>query len=82
MQQAKEKFIEEKAQEIEALKKAQEELRVKSIEEITELKKEQNHLVVEKEHLFNSQVKLEAGVVDACQHVLERNTDLDVVERA
>ena len=44
--------MEEIVQEIEALKKAQEERRVKSVTEITKLKKEKDRLVVEKAHLF------------------------------
>ena len=73
--------MEEKAQEIEVLQKAQEELKMKTTEEITELKKEIDHLVVEKAHLFDSWVKLEATVVDSCKHVLESTTKPDAVAR-
>ena len=46
--------MEEKVQEIEELKKSQQELKTKTIEEITELKKETDRLIIEKTHLFNS----------------------------
>ena len=74
--------MEETVQEIEALKKAQEERRVKSVTEITKLKKEQDRLVVEKAHLFYSKVKLEATVVDSCQYVSKSTAELDAVARA
>ena len=75
-------MIEEKAQEIEELKKVQEELKTKTAEEITDLKKETDHIIVEKAHLSNSQVQVEVVVVDSCQYVLESTTKLDVVDRA
>ena len=68
-------------QEIEELKKAQEELKTKTIEEITELKKETNRLIVEKAHLFDSWVQVEVVVADACKHVNENTTKLDAVMR-
>ena len=41
-------------QEIEVLKKAQEELKTKVMEEIIEMKKETDHLVIDKVQLFTS----------------------------
>ena len=72
--------MEEKVQEIKVLKKEQEDLRMKRVEEIIELKKEQYRLVIEKAHLWDNHVKLEEAVADSCQHILERTTDIDVVE--
>ena len=74
--------MEEIVQEIEALKKEQEERRVKSVTEITKLKKEKDRLVVEKAHLFASRVQLKVSVTNACQYVLESTTELVVVARA
>ena len=74
--------MEEKAHIINVLKQAQEELKEKSAEEITKLKKEQDLLVVEKAHLFDSQVKLKEEVADSYQHVLESTGEMDVMARA
>ena len=46
-----------------------------------ELKKEQDRLVIEKEHLWDSRIKLEMIVVDSCQYVLESTMKMDVLTR-
>ena len=64
------------------MKKAQEELQVKTAKDITKLNMETDCLVVEKADIFYSKVKLEAAVADACQYSLEITTELDAVARS
>ena len=63
------------------MKKLQEELKTNTAEEITELKKETDHLIVEKDHLFDIRVQVEAAVVDTCKHVDENVVELYVVKK-
>ena len=48
---------------------------------IMELKKEQDRIVIKKEQLQDSRVRLKEAVLDACQHLLESTTELDAIER-
>ena len=50
-------------------------------EDITEMTKEIDHLVVEKSHLFDSRVQVEATIMEACKHVSENTMKLNVVTK-
>ena len=59
----------------------QEELKTKNAEEIIELKKETYPLIVEKDHLFYSEIQLEEAFVNAYNHICENTMELDVVAK-
>ena len=67
--------MEEKERDIEDLKKEKDELETKNAEAITKMKKETDLLIMEKAHIFYSQIQVEEAVANSCKHIYENTIE-------